>query len=628
MYNNKWLKLYFQFTIFVSFILLNTSVFTQDLRIDPPNWWVGMKHNVVELMVYGENIADYKLNITSKDIFLAGTSRFDNPNYVFVRLEITDNAKPQDLELLFFKRKERIKVIFPVLAREENEFRRKGLKKGDLIYLIMPDRFANGDATNDTISGMLENNIDRSNLKARHGGDLRGIIDRLDYIENLGITALWLNPVFTNNQPKESYHGYAITDHYQIDPRFGTLEEYTELVDKCHSRGIKVVMDIVHNHVGDEHFFIKDLPHDKWIHTFEEYTRTNYRAPALHDPYASDFDRNLLINGWFDRHMPDLDQTQEQVANYLIQNQLWWVEKTKIDGYRIDTYAYPDQEFMAEWAKIIKEEYPHLGLFGEIWDHGVGVQSWFVENSAKKELNSNLSGVTDFQIHFAIQEALTKEQTWTEGVSKLYYTLAQDYLYDDPFNNVNFLDNHDVSRIFSVLGEDTDKMKTAMTLLLTLRGIPQIYYGTEILMKNYTDPHDGYVREDFPGGWPGDTINKFDVNNLNEKEKDFFNHTRTLATYRKNNSVMQDGAFKHFVPEDGIYAYFRSKSNYRVMVLSNFNAESKKVSLLKYQEMFEPFGSMKNILTGEIISNLQGEIELKPFTALVLELVPQEGKKK
>ena len=411
----------------------------------------------------------------------------------------------------------------------------------------MPDRFANGDYSNDSFDDMLQSGINRGKMFFRHGGDLQGIIDHLDYLKELGVTALWLNPVLENDQPYASYHGYAITDHYNIDRRFGDNELYKTFVEKCHEKGIKVIMDIIFNHCGHEHWLIKDLPAEDWVHQWPEFTRSNFRASVINDPYASKTDTKKLLEGWFDYSMPDLNQQNERLANYLIQNTIWWVEYSGQDAYRIDTWFFPDQDFLSRWAKRMQQEFPRLGMYGETWAQMMSVQASFAEDSGlTDEYNSHLPGITDFQLNFAIEEALTQKQSWTGGAARLYYTLAQDYLYEDPLRNVIFLDNHDKSRFFSTIGEDIDKYKSGMAFLLTMRGIPSIYYGTELLFAAISDP-DGKVRQDFPGGWKEDKINKFNVSGRTAAEKDAFEYVKKLANYRKNTPAL-DG----LVPGDGV----------------------------------------------------------------------------
>lgn len=574
-------------------------------RVDPPFWWTGMVNHHLELLVYGENLASSTVQVQGEGVLLHGVTQVENPNYLFLNLEILPEARPGEISLLVSKGGRTSTIQYELKARKGFKNRIQGVDASDLIYLIMPDRFANGDLQNDEVAGMYQSKASRTGQYQRHGGDLQGIIDHLDYLKDLGITTLWLNPAEENNQQTESYHGYAVTDHYRIDPRLGSNDTYLQLVDQCHQRGMKMIRDVVYNHVGLEHWLMKDMPSKNWVHQFDTFTKTTYRAPTLLDPYASDYDRHLMSNGWFDHHMPDLNQNNVHVANYLIQNSIWWIEHAGLDGYRIDTYAYPDQAFMATWAERILAEYPLFTFFGETWVHGVPVQAWFTAGTKNKEINSQMAGVTDFQLNYAIFDALNQDFGWTEGVARLYYTLAKDYVYQDPMQNVVFLDNHDIGRYFSGVGENMDKFKMGIGFLLTTRGIPQLYYGTEILMKNYFDPSDhDKVREEFPGGWEGDKVNKFLPAGRNAQEQEAFDFVRTLANFRKESVAIGSGKLMQFVPEDGVYVYFRYHPDQTVMVIMNQNDEAKELDMKRYQERLVGFSSAKDVMADEKISDL------------------------
>lgn len=603
-------------------LLLHLPAFGQIDRIDPPNWWVSMKSKEVQLLVYGEGIGNAAFSMKPyQGVSLKSTEKVSNPNYLFLNLEIGEEATPGELKFTFKLKGKNVKYAYSLLARKNQEGRIQGLDGSDLLYLIMPDRFANGNPENDLWDEAQEKALSRDSLKYRHGGDLKGIIDHLPYIDDLGVTALWINPVFENNEPKESYHGYAITDHYNTDPRLGTLDEYQQLVDDCHARGMKLVKDVVYNHVGDQHYLFKDLPDPSWVNQHDEFTRTTYRAPTLLDPHASQADKDLMAKGWFDHHMPDLDQTNPMLANYLIQNTIWWVEKFGIDAYRIDTYAYPDQRFMSDLVKAVRDEYPQFFLFGETWVHGLPVQAYFTEKSPlNKDFDSHLHGVTDFQLYHALCKGLNEDFGWTSGMNRLYYALAKDGMYHDPAANVTFLDNHDLSRFYSVLNEDMDKLKMALSFLMTTRGIPQLYYGTEILLKNNTWPNDGMVRQDFPGGWAGDKTDKFSAEGRTTEEEAIFQHVRTLARWRKTNSAVQTGALMQFVPEKGVYTYFRYDAQGTVMVIMNQNAEAKAVKTDRFAERMDGFSSGTDVLSGKAVSDLSS-LTVEGKSALVLELV-------
>lgn len=610
------------------FILLCIPSFAQKpkiTRVDPPNWWVGMPIPELELMFYGENLGETEVTLDKEDgsAQIVEVFHAENPNYLFVKLMLDATLQP-GAESLVFRMKNQdsgkeITYAYELRSRSQEANRIAGLNSSDLIYLIMPDRFANGDPGNDVDKKANETELDRNEMFKRHGGDLKGITNHLDYLKDLGATALWLNPVQENNQPATSYHGYAITDHYAIDTRLGDQEDYLQLEKECRNRNMKLIMDVVYNHVGNEHFFIRDLPEKDWIHQHDEFTKTNYRAPVLLDPYAAEQDKKIMSDGWFDKHMPDLNQQNPRVANYLFQNNVWWIETAGIDALRIDTYAYSDLRFMEETVQKLKICYPNLGIFGETWVHGTPIQAFFADNKMKLNgINSTLPGVTDFQLNYAISEALNGNFGWTDGVNRLYYTMAKDYMYEDPSRNVLFLDNHDVSRFYSVVGEDFAKYKMGIAWLMTCRGIPMIYYGTEILMKNYADP-DGKVREDFPGGWAGDATNKFNASGRTAEENEAFNYVQTLANWRRNTPVVQSGKTMQFIPEDGVYVYFRYDKDAAVMVIMNSNSENKTLKLNRFQERFKGYKSAKDVTTGKKME-LGAELTAPGKTTWVLEL--------
>ncbi|MEM6268645.1 MAG: glycoside hydrolase family 13 protein [Bacteroidota bacterium] len=596
-----------------------SAQFADPPRVDPPNWWVGMQHNELELLVTYTGIADYTPEIDYPGLELRGVTRWESDNYVGLQVRISPEAQPGKLELKFSGKRGKIAVPFALEARTRDPRTIAGVDASDLIYLIMPDRFANGDPSNDIVAGTAEMSINRDSMFWRHGGDLQGVLDHLDYLEQLGVTALWLNPVQENDEPKESYHGYAITDHYRVDPRLGDNELYKKLVAECHQRGIKTVMDVVYNHLGDGHYLYREgLPSRNWVHQHDGFVKTTYRAPTLLDPHVAQADREQFSKGWFDHHMPDLAQENPHVARYLIQNTIWWVEYAGLDGFRIDTYAYADQDFMSDLVAAVRKEYPNLGIFGETWVHGNAVQSWFTDNRVDEGNPSPLPGVTDFQLYYSINEALTKEMGWTEGISRMYYTLAKDYLYKTPLANCIFLDNHDLSRFYSVVGEDFAKFKMGIAWLLTMRGIPQIYYGTEVLMKNFAAP-DGRVREDFPGGWQGDPTNKFKASGRTERENEAFAYLQTLAGYRKANPVLHTGHLTQFIPEKGLYVYFRHNAEKTVMVMMNCKPDAHTVEMERFEELTRSFLRGKDVAGGNSI-DLKGSQEIPGWTTWVLEL--------
>lgn len=554
-------------------------------RVDPPNWWVNMNYNRVELLFHGENIQQWELSLEAEGTRITGITPMQNKNYLIAEIEISPEQQPEDIRFIFSQKKKKSEVLFPILERGESYPR--GIDANDLMYLIFPDRFANGDPSNDALPGMLQSSADRNDGYARHGGDIQGIIDHLDYLDELGIKSLWINPLVENNQPSESYHGYAVTDNYKIDPRFGSNELYRELNRKCHQRGIQVVADIVYNHWGSEHYLYKEMPDSNWFHLYPTYTKTTYRAEVLLDPYASQYDKHLMSNGWFDRHMPDLNQYDEHLTRYLIQNSLWWIEYAGIDAFRIDTYAYPAQKFMKYLSEAIYTEYPDFTMFGETWVQGSPVQAFF---SGGSELNPFLASshhsVTDFQLYYAITKGFTEPFGWEEGFRRIQMTLSHDILYSNPNELVTFLDNHDLSRFYSMVGEDFALYKMGIAMLYTLRGIPCIYYGTEILMKNYCDP-DTKVREDFPGGWKGDAQNKFTAAGRSAQENEAFNYLKTLGQWRKANPWLGKSKLTQFVPENNTYVYFRHDEGHTLMCVYNGNDEEVKLPLARFAECIQ-----------------------------------------
>lgn len=603
--------------------LLTASLFAQKKsmdvqRIEPAFWWVGMKNPKLQLLVYGKNISASFVSINYEGVTIDESLKTENPNYLFLNLTISPSTKEGIIPIKFQSGKNTKIINYELKKREKPAEDFKGFSPSDVIYLIMPDRFANGDETNDWVRGMLEK-PNRAEPFGRHGGDLKGIENNLDYIKDLGATAIWINPVQENNQPKESYHGYAITDFYKIDPRFGTNESYKALVKKTHEKGMKMIMDMVFNHSGNENWFIKDLPSKDWIHQFTEFTRSNYRLSTSIDPYASKADVDKMQQGWFDHHMPDLNQHNPLLATYLIQNSIWWVEYAQLDGIRMDTHPYPYKDFMAEWCKSVMSEYPNFNIVGEIWEDRVLLTSYFQTNSKNPDgYKGNLPSATDFPLKSALNSAFNERDGWDEGLAKIYYALIQDFIYTNPNNNVTFLDNHDLTRFATSVGGDIAKQKMGYAALLTLRGIPQIFYGCEIGMPGDGGNH-GKLRADMPGGWKGDSQNAFAEAGRTKDQNELFTYIKTLLNWRKGKSVIHHGKLMHFIPENGIYVYFRYNENESVMVLLNNNPEQKTLDTKRFAERLTGFTSGKNIVTSETVSNLQ-TLTLPGKSATILEL--------
>ena len=586
-------------------ILFSSQLSAQDpgYKCYPTNWWTGMKWNKVQVMIHGDAIANAAggFTINYPGVKLEKVNKVENVNYVFLDLNISATAKPGTIKIKVNRAASSFDIPFELKARRKGKGAdyAQGVTSKDFIYLIMPDRFSNGDPSNDRVPGMRDQSLSRDTVFNRHGGDLKGIQDHLDYFKTFGVTTLWLNPVLENDMPNRTEHGYAFTDHYKIDRRLGGETAYHSLIDAAHAKGIKIIQDAVYNHVGLYHVTVRDLPMKDWLHQWPQYTNTTYKDQVLFDPYASDIDRKKMSDGWFTKQMPDLNQNNPYVANFLIQHALWTVEEFGIDGWRIDTYAYNDLQFMNRCNKALMDEYPQLTLFGETWVHGVPNQSYFVQNNYDLPYKSNLPASTDFQTLWGITDAMTKDFGWTDGVNNLYTTLAQDFVYKDPSREVIFLDNHDMSRFYSVVNEDTKRYKAALGWLLTSRGIPQIYYGDELATAGTTNPSDGYVRLDFPGGWPGDKANKFSIAGRTQKDQEIFQYLATLAIYRKGSSALTTGKFMQYVPEDGVYVYFRYNDEQTVMVVMNTAKESKKILPAKYAERTNGFTKMKDVISGK-----------------------------
>jgi len=595
--------------ILVFLVLLTTApLIAQDsVSVYPTHWWVGMKNKKLQLLIHAPGISKGSPQVTVNypGVTLSSTTKFRNTDYIAIDLVIATSARPGLCQINFGNSdvNSRYKLNYTLKSKNPQDGREriKGINASDFIYLIMPDRFSNGDPSNDRIPGYRDQSLDRAEIFSRHGGDLKGVQNHLDYLSELGVTAIWLNPVIENDMPERSEHGYAFTDHYQVDKRLGGNAAYQSLATAIHAKGMKVIQDAVYNHVGSQHVLFRSLPDSNWFHWWPQYTNTTYKDQTLMDPYASMSDKKKMSDGWFVPSMPDLNQGNPFVANFLIQHAIWSTEEYGIDGWRIDTYAYNDLEFMNRCNKALLDEFPRLHMFGETWVHGVINQGYFARNRFDIPFKSNLPGVTDFQLNlYGILPALTQPFGWTEGVNRLYLTASNDFVYANPMNNVIFLDNHDVSRFFSVVGEDIDKLKMGIAWLLTYRGIPQLYYGTEIMMKNFANP-DGLVRLDFQGGWQGDAQNKFIAGGRNERENEIFNYTKTIANFRKTSSAITTGKMMQFAPEDGLYVYFRYDSDQTVMCIMNTNDREVIVDGSRFLERTKAFNTGKDIVTGNLV---------------------------
>lgn len=607
--------------LFIFCFLINSFAQNDSYNCYPTNWWVGMKWNKVQIMIHGNGIGNADtFTINYPGVKLEKVNKVENKNYVFLDLNIAPSAKPGTLKIEISERTRFTVIAFELKQRRPGNGTAfaQGITSKDFIYLIMPDRFSDGNTTNDRIAGMRDQSLNRDSVYDRHGGDLKGIENHLDYLKTLGVTTLWLNPVILNDMPHRTEHGYAFTNHYKIDPRIGGEKAYQNLIDDAHSKHMKIIQDAVYNHVGSYHFTVLDPPMKDWLNQWPNYTNTTYKDQVLFDPHASAMEKKKMSDGWFTRAMPDLNQNNPYVANFLIQHAIWTVGKFGIDGWRIDTYAYNDLDFMNHCNKALMDEYPHLTMFGETWVHGVINQSYFVQNNFNIPFKSNLQAPTDFQTLWAITDAMTKDFGWTDGINEMYTTLAQDFVYKDPMRNVIFLDNHDLSRFYSVIGEDEMKYKAALAWLFTCRGIPEIYYGDEVGMTGLTSPNDGYVRKDFPGGWASDSLNKFTVEGRTTKEEEIWKYISTLANFRKNSSAITTGKMMQFAPAKGEYVFFRYDSKQTIMTVLNTAKEKLTIAVKDYSERTKGFTKMKNVETSEV--KPIADFSLEPMESGVWEL--------
>lgn len=607
----------------ISFLILCVSCIicsstAQQLKIEPAFWWTGMKNSELQIQVYGKDIASFQASVNVPGLKIKDQVRLESPNYLFLYFDLKD-AKPGKFTIVLTKDKKKITVPYELKNRDIAPEKRIGFNSEDVLYLIMPDRFANGDTSNDKIKMKNDYIIDRNDPNARHGGDLLGIEKHLDYIQDLGVTAIWLNPVLENDMPGGSYHGYATTDYYKIDPRFGTNEDYIRLINKTHEKGMKVVMDMIFNHCGSEHLWMHDRPSHDWFNNPDKYVQTSYRLTGYFDPYASDFDKSKAVDGWFVQAMPDLNQRNYHVARYLTQNSIWWVEYAGIDGIRMDTHPYADFDMMSGWCKEILNEYPNFNIVGEAWYNTVAGTAWWQKDS-KLNLQGNtyLKTVMDFPMAWEINAAVSEETQGESGLHRIYNQLGLDYLYTDTKNVLVFLDNHDTDRFRRADEKNLDRFKQGLTFLLTTRGIPQIYYGTEVLMNGSKAKSDGYIRLDFPGGWPGDTKNEFISSGRNDEQNEAFNYLKKLLHWRKNNEVISKGDLKHFLPSDGIYTYARSYNGKTVLVMINGTSRNITGSTERYKEILSKT-SGTDILSGKKV-DLEKEVSLKPREILIIEI--------
>ncbi len=581
-------------------------------RIEPLNWWVGFKNPTLQLLVHHPNISERIPEISYQGVSIKKVHQADSPNYLFIDLSISENTKTGKFNIIFKKNGEDDLIqTYELKPRTQSSENYSGFNSSDAIYLITPDRFANGNPENDIDNKLKEKTIDRTNNYARHGGDIQGIINHLDYIDHMGFTAIWSCPLLTNDMPESSYHGYAITDYYQVDPRYGSLDDYINLSTKMKDRGMKLIMDQVANHCGIEHWWMKDLPFKDWINHQEDYIKnkdnwdwkmtnhTNHRRTTNQDMYASKTDKENMSVGWFVSAMPDLNQRNPFMAIYTIQNSIWWIETANLGGIRQDTYPYPDKDFMSKWAGEIMNEYPNFSIVGEEWSLNPLLIGYWQDGAKNNDgYKSNLKSPMDFAMQRLIIESLNEEEKWDTGLIKIYEGLANDFHYTSPKDIMIFPDNHDMSRIFTQLKGDVVNTKMALSYILTLPRIPQIYYGTEILMNDFDKPGDhGLIRTDFPGGWKGDKVNAFTGEGLKPNQKDMQSFLKKFLNYRKTSKAIHEGKTVHFAPENGIYVLFRIFEDETVIHIINKNKSSVKLDLNRFEEIGLKGKAIRNIIT-------------------------------
>lgn len=573
-------------------------------HIEPMNWWIGMKNPKVQLLVHGENIGELHPHVQYAGVKIEKMHRADSKNYLFIDLLISPTTLPGGFDIEFKKGGTVVLThTYTLYQRQPEAAQVKGFGPADAIYLITPDRFCNGDYSNDVVAGMKESKINRFFDGGRHGGDIKGIINSLDYIANLGFTAIWPTPMLENDMPRYSYHGYAITNHYKVDPRFGTLEDYKELSIKAKAKGIKLIFDGVINHTGLDYWWMNDLPFKNWINYPDSFVSTNHRRTVNQDLYASQYDKDIMTKGWFVRTMPDINGQNPFLATYLIQNSIWWIETLHLGGIRQDTYCYSDKDFSQKWSCGIMTEYPNFSIVGEEWSNNPLITSYWQEG--KKNHDGYVSCVKssmDFPLNSALIQGLNESDNsdMSKGLTQMYEALANDFVYSNPKNVMVFGDNHDMDRLYTQLGKDADLTRMALAYLFTIRGIPQMYYGTEILMDNSSHRNNhGVIRSDFPGGWKDDVVNAFNGNGLNKEQLETQAFIQKILKWRATNTAVISGETMHFAPFDGVYVYFRYNKDEKVMVILNKNPAIASIDTKRFAEIMRKKPMVKNVLTGE-----------------------------
>ena len=605
-------------------LLMANSVVTAKValeRVEPAFWWVGMKSPKLQLLVYGENISTLKPSIDYDGVRIEQTILVKSPNYLFIDLRLSPDVKAGTFKLNFMKGdKQELSFDYQLLNREEGSANREGFNSTDVMYLITPDRFVNADPSNDQIEGFTDK-TGRTEPGGRHGGDIAGLEKSLDYISDMGFTAIWVNPVLENNMPSYSYHGYATTDFYKVDARFGTNDSYQQLAKKAKGKGIKLIMDMIVNHCGSKHWWMNDLPTDDWLNYQGDIHYTSHRRSVIQDPYGADIDSREFTDGWFTASMPDLNQRNPLMATYLTQNAIWWIEYAGLAGIRMDTYPYPDKDYMTEWTRRVMEEYPNFNVVGEEWSEDPAIVAHWQKGKVNPNgYTSELKSLMDFPIQATLVKALVEDEAqYNTGFIRLYKMLAMDFLYANPADLVVFPDNHDMSRIFTQVNEDFDLYKMALAYLLTVRGTPQIYYGTEILMTNPGTTDHGVIRSDFPGGWEGDKINVFTKVGLTTQQKEAMSFVKTILNWRKTATAVHSGELMHYSPKDGVYVMFRYDDKQKVMLILNKGKEQD-LDLSRFAQSLGDANKAKDVISGDSYNLSTGKLSLKAKSTLVLEI--------
>ena len=591
-------------------------------RIEPENWFAGMKNPQVQLMVYGHNIREAQVSTDYPGARIDSLVRLDSPNYLLIYINL-NGAKPGNMPLTFTQGGSKKRVMYAIKPRTMQGEDRKGFTNADVLYMLMPDRFANGNPKNDVVKGMRDELCNRNEPSLRHGGDIEGIRQHLDYFKELGVTALWFTPLLENDRPADeekysTYHGYATTNYYRVDPRFGTNDDYKALVSEAHQKGLKVVMDMIFNHCGDYHPWNLDAPSKDWFNNPNYGLQTSYKLTPVLDPYASKVDMRETVDGWFVKSMPDLNQRNPHLMRYLIQNSEWWIETVGIDGIRMDTYPYADRDAMALWMKTLNDEYPNFNTVGETWVTEPAYTAAWQKDSKLSKTNSNLKTVMDFAFFDRLSMAKHEEtDDWWKGLNRIYNVLCYDYLYTNPSSVMAFIENHDTDR-FLGNGKDSTALKQAYALLLTMNRIPQLYYGTEVLMNGTKEVTDGNVRKDFPGGFPGDTHNCFTREGRTRAENAMFDWTSRLLHWRQGNEAISKGKQTQFIPWHGVYVLARQYKGKNVMTILNGKKQAAKMEVGRYAEIIGTHTTARNVITGQAV-DLSKDIELTPRETLIIE---------